>query len=557
MQKVAARLGEWAQLLKIVNGFLRDRIKANESLSAVLDEFTDQLDDEGPFAFDPRDGVDRARALARNISLSLELLAEPDRAGFGELGIFPEDIEIPVGIVARLWAVTSELKEYKTKALLSRLFDLSLLHDLDLGQGFFRLHDTIRQFLRDLAGKERLVAQHKGLIAILEGAPDAKDERSRRYLYRGLPHHLAEANERQKLDALLLDPGWLKAKLGATDNPFGLFLDYQQYGAGEAQSLIGRTLRLIGGIIARDSRQLPVQLAFITNRSFIESRTFDGFRKVVAQEFAEIYIVDLGGDVRANPKLSGTKHNVFGIQTGVAISFLIKKRRVDDCRIFYARRPEFETAEEKLAFLAGSRLESQIFSRIEPDKSGNWLGLTDNNWESLIPLGAKETKAARTKGKERAIFKLISLGVVTARDEWLYDDQSTSIQKKVKFFINTYNTECARLKSETTRSEQKVAQKNPKDWVTRAIKWTSELENHMLSNDILSFNSKRERVALYRPYVSKICIMIKLLHIAFIKIIQFILSMVYGITDRLHFCQLFLLVNSHVLLSMLCSTIAC
>ena len=31
-------------------------------------------------------------------------------------------------------------------------------------------------------------------------------------------------------------------------------------------------------------------LAFITNRSFIESRTFDGFRKVVAEEFNEIYV---------------------------------------------------------------------------------------------------------------------------------------------------------------------------------------------------------------------------------------------------------------------------
>ncbi len=35
-------------------------------------------------------------------------------------------------------------------------------------------------------------------------------------------------------------------------------------------------------------------------------------------------MVDLGGDVRENPKLSGTKHNVFGIQTGVAISFMVR-----------------------------------------------------------------------------------------------------------------------------------------------------------------------------------------------------------------------------------------
>ncbi len=101
-------------------------------------------------------------------------------------------------------------------------------------------------------------------------------------------------------------------------------------------------------------------LAFITNRSFIESRTFDGFRKVVAEEFNDIYVVDLGGDVRANPKLSGTKHNVFGIQTGVAISFMVKRARqgkhVEGCRIYYARRPELETADEKLEFLSSAKM---------------------------------------------------------------------------------------------------------------------------------------------------------------------------------------------------------
>ncbi len=65
-------------------------------------------------------------------------------------------------------------------------------------------------------------------------------------------------------------------------------------------------------------------VAFITNRSFIDSQTFDGFRKCVAHEFDYVYIVDTQSDVRSNPKISGTKNNVFGIQTGVAIMFLVK-----------------------------------------------------------------------------------------------------------------------------------------------------------------------------------------------------------------------------------------
>jgi predicted helicase len=116
-------------------------------------------------------------------------------------------------------------------------------------------------------------------------------------------------------------------------------------------------------------------LAFITNRGFIDKRTYDGFRKVIANEFSEIYVIDLGGDVRDNPKLSGTKHNVFGIQTGVAISLLVKRPKARGCRIFYARRPEFETAEDKLAFVGNGKLPEFNFEVIRPDPKHNWINL--------------------------------------------------------------------------------------------------------------------------------------------------------------------------------------
>ena len=96
-------------------------------------------------------------------------------------------------------------------------------------------------------------------------------------------------------------------------------------------------------------------LAFITNRSFIESRTFDGFRQTASKEFNEIRIMDLGGDVRANPKLSGTTHNVFGIQTGVAISLMVRRAKSVGCRIFYARRPERRRLLRSCPFLAAPR----------------------------------------------------------------------------------------------------------------------------------------------------------------------------------------------------------
>jgi hypothetical protein len=67
-------------------------------------------------------------------------------------------------------------------------------------------------------------------------------------------------------------------------------------------------------------------IAFVTNSGFVEGLAFDGMRQHLGQDFDAVYILDLGGNVRKNPKLSGSTHNVFGIQVGVSVNFLVKKK---------------------------------------------------------------------------------------------------------------------------------------------------------------------------------------------------------------------------------------
>ncbi|MBL8287423.1 MAG: N-6 DNA methylase [Rubrivivax sp.] len=180
-------------------------------------------------------------------------------------------------------------------------------------------------------------------------------------------------------------------------------------------------------------------LAFVTNRSFIDSRTFDGFRKTVAQEFAEIRIVDLGGDVRANPKLSGTRHNVFGIQTGVAISFFVKKAGAagkKGARIFYARRPEMETAEEKLAWLGSTAASEAAVEEIRPDPSANWLDVSTSDFAELMPLLDKTAKARPDSGRDKVLFKMFSNGINTARDDWVTDFRADDLKRKVEYTLS-------------------------------------------------------------------------------------------------------------------------
>jgi predicted helicase len=238
-------------------------------------------------------------------------------------------------------------------------------------------------------------------------------------------------------------------------------------------------------------------LTFVTNSSFLEARTFDGFRKVVAEEFNDIYVVDLGGDVRKNPKLSGTKNNVFGIQTGVAISFMVKRQGGTlACKIHYVRRPEMEIAADKLAFLRTSQFKEIDFDRIMPDKNHNWLNLAENDFDELLPLANKETKLANSQNDARAIFKLFSLGVVTARDEWVYDLNEQNLIEKVNFFCDFYQREQTRWK----KSDKRLSINN---FVDRTLKWTSELEAHLSKNSTLEYKPHCLRQGLYRPFVKK------------------------------------------------------
>jgi predicted helicase len=147
----------------------------------------------------------------------------------------------------------------------------------------------------------------------------------------------------------------------------------------------------------------------------------------------------LGGDVRANPKISGTKHNVFGIQTGVAISFFIKKKGKGNAVIRYARRPEMETREEKLSFISESKVGSMTFDSVRPDQKSNWINLTSNDWDDLIPIADPKTKAAKASSQERAIFRLFSRGIATQRDEWVYDFDRASLVKKAKHLVSVYD----------------------------------------------------------------------------------------------------------------------
>jgi predicted helicase len=235
-------------------------------------------------------------------------------------------------------------------------------------------------------------------------------------------------------------------------------------------------------------------LAFITNRSFIDSRTFDGFRKCIQDDFSNCYIIDTKSDVRANPKIAGTTHNVFGIQTGVAIMFLIKKEKKEGQSIIeYFTMVDEWRKEEKLDWLENNPLEKIHFETIHPDKNNNWINLSDDNdWNSLLPIADKNVKLGRSN---EAVFELFSLGVVTARDEWVYDDNEMFLEKKVNFLINHYNQDVEKHKG---KSKDEI--RNSIDY---SIKWTRAVKNDLEKGKQYRYDKDLIIDSIYRPFIKR------------------------------------------------------
>ena len=229
-------------------------------------------------------------------------------------------------------------------------------------------------------------------------------------------------------------------------------------------------------------------IGFITNRAYMDARQDDGFRQVVAQEFTDIYILDLGSDLRRNSKISGTTHEVFGVQTGVAIGFFVRdKGKLGECSIHYARCEDTEAARDKLAYLREAKLGGIGFATVSPDKNGNWLNQSNTDFDSLIPLAVRQTKSSKDANDEQAIFSLVSNGIKSNRDDWVYDFDARNLRAKALFFADTYNG---------------LLHKNDEPY-DPAIKWSERLRGHFQRRQPIVYDDHRLIPSLYRPFVKK------------------------------------------------------
>ena len=198
-------------------------------------------------------------------------------------------------------------------------------------------------------------------------------------------------------------------------------------------------------------------IGFVSNSAFLDARQDDGFRKVVAQEFNELWVIDLKGNARTSGQAKAARsRKCFRRQdSGGSGRVLLGPSRRLGCvfRVFYNAIDDFvRMPGRKIDYVkeTGS-LTGFEFGEISPDPTGNWLNQSNSNFERLLPLADRQTKLAKSVDEERAVFGLYSLGILTARDEWVYDfDNNVLCTTKLRSFATTYQREMHRYSAGKT-----------------------------------------------------------------------------------------------------------
>lgn len=226
-------------------------------------------------------------------------------------------------------------------------------------------------------------------------------------------------------------------------------------------------------------------VCFVSNAGWLRGAAMNGFRRCLAEEFDDIYVLDLRGNQRTQGEESrreGGKVFGSGSRTPVSVTLLVKHAGDTHAgSIHYHDIGDYLSREEKLTDTRGFAQEGNVpWISILPDKHGDWLDQRDDSFVTFAPLGIEKMK------NPLGMFENYSQGVLTARDSWAYSFSRSGVASHMESMLSAYN--------EALRSGGDI------DNDPRHISWTRRLKGYAAKGTLIPFDASRIILSAYRPF---------------------------------------------------------
>lgn len=243
-------------------------------------------------------------------------------------------------------------------------------------------------------------------------------------------------------------------------------------------------------------------VAFVSNGGWIDGKTASGVRLSLAEEYSRVYVFNLRGNQSNDWKREGGKVFGEGSQTTIAILVAVKNpAHTASCEILYRDIGEYLSREEKLAIISASSIDSIDWQPITPNEHGDWINQRSADFGSWPPIGTK-------KGGTR-VFGLMSAGLQTNRDAWVYNFSRQKLADSVKRLINNYDellqpfATYARDKGIAKPDEKDVSAylgRTPAAASESYIKWSRSLRTYLARQTRITYEPSRTVAGAYRPF---------------------------------------------------------
>ena len=242
-------------------------------------------------------------------------------------------------------------------------------------------------------------------------------------------------------------------------------------------------------------------VAFVSNGGWIDGNTGDGVRLSMAEDFTDLYVFNLRGNMRnSNWREEGGQIFGVGSQTTVAVFIGVKDPNKTNFSLHYIQTPDGATRNEKLEIVEKSTVKHMNWQQLTPNREGDWLNQRSEEFSNWPVIGEK-------RGNSVKVFKSLTRGLETGRDAWVYSFDQVQLESQLLTLGQTYEKARAAFHLQGISGRAKgealvnsFLKNNPTFSNPKRIKWSRSLRNSVYRNKFFKLDTAEVVKGLYRPF---------------------------------------------------------